>query len=192
MKNSKAFSLDSLILSQQNVLAQTMWIVGFAFLTAIGSWFEIPSKPVPFTLQTFFVLLSGAVLGARNGAISQVLYLLMGISGLPVFAGFSFGFAKLIGPTGGYLLSFPLAAFITGYLIQIHKSYLWSLISILIGMLIIFSFGTLFLNFVFFNDLYKSFIAGFLIFSWWDGIKIFAVASIYYSLVKKGVNDRKI
>lgn len=77
----------------------------------------LPWTPVPFSLQTMAVLLSGAVLGARLGASAQVVYLLAGIAGLPVFAaapGLPAGAARLLGPTGGFLLAFPFAAAIAG------------------------------------------------------------------------------
>ena len=74
-----------------SVLAQTGWIFAFSVITAIGAQIEIPHEPVPFTLQTLGVLLSGALLGKRNGALSQLLYLSLGIMGLPVFSGFGFG-----------------------------------------------------------------------------------------------------
>ena len=86
---------------------ELFWISAFSILTAFSAQVSVPFQPVPFTLQTMFVVLTGAFLGARNGAISQIIYLLLGIIGVPVFAGLSFGFFKLIGPTGGYLLSFP-------------------------------------------------------------------------------------
>ncbi|MDI6778812.1 MAG: biotin transporter BioY [Bacteroidota bacterium] len=177
--------LKSLSLTNQNVKIQALWISVFTSLTAVGAWLEIPTQPVPFTLQTFFVLLSGALIGARNGAISQIAYLALGSIGLPVFAGFSFGFAKIIGLTGGYLLSFPVAAFVVGYLINLNKSYLWVLLSMTIGMLVIFTLGTLFLNFVYLNDWKQSITSGFFIFTWWDTLKIFAAASIYYKLQNK-------
>ena len=69
---------------------------------------------VPFTLQVFGVLMAGAILGARRGFLSQVLYLLLGFVGLPVFAGFAGGPAVLVGPTAGYLWSFPVAAWLVG------------------------------------------------------------------------------
>ena len=84
--------------------SELFWIVSFAILTAIGAQLTIPVKPVPFTLQVLFVLLAGALLGAKNGAYSQLLYLALGVTGLPVFAQTGeggFGFAQLIGPTGG-------------------------------------------------------------------------------------------
>jgi biotin transport system substrate-specific component len=77
----------------------------------------LPGTPVPLSLQTLAVTLAGAVLGARLGAASQVAYLALGIAGLPVFAAGG-GLAYLAGPTGGYLLSFPIAAALTGWLLD--------------------------------------------------------------------------
>src|SRR5687768_7783065 len=98
--------------------------VGFvAVLTAAASQlsFPLPFTPVPFTIQPMVVLIGAAALGARLGALSQILYLMLGVAGLPVFA-FSpelpQGFARLLGPTGGYLMAFPLAAFATGWLAE--------------------------------------------------------------------------
>lgn len=85
----------------------------FAAATAIGARISVPMTPVPVTLQTLFVLLSGALLGARLGATSQLAYLAAGIIGLPVFtAGAGLGY--LLGPTGGYLLTFPITAYLAG------------------------------------------------------------------------------
>ncbi len=184
MQISKTLTIQPHFILRYSLTVQVALILAFVALTAVGAWIEIPTQPVPFTLQTFFVLLSGVILGARNAFLSQLIYLSLGVLGLPLFAGFSFGFAKLIGPTGGYLLSFPIAALVTGYLVTLNAKYVWTLISVTIGMLIIFSFGTLYLNFVLFNDIAKSLMSGFLIFSWWDAIKIFAVASIYNQIRK--------
>src|SRR5262249_21561858 len=90
-------------------------------LTILGAQVSVPLPftPVPFTLQPMIVLLGGAALGARLGASSQVLYLGLGLLGLPVFAvspTLPPGAARLIGPTAGFLLSYPLAAFVTGWL----------------------------------------------------------------------------
>ena len=104
--------------------SKIFWITVFAILTSLSAQVAIPAKPVPFTLQTLLVLLSGALLGSRNGAYSQFLYLLMGIVGLPVFAQIPdapLGFSRIIGPTGGYLLAFPIAAYLVGFLIEKRK-----------------------------------------------------------------------
>lgn len=76
----------------------------------------VPLSPVPFTLQALAVLVVGGVLGPMAGAASLVLYLSAGILGMPVFAGGTAGIARLLGPTGGYLLAFPVAAAVTGHL----------------------------------------------------------------------------
>ncbi|MEP6818914.1 MAG: biotin transporter BioY [bacterium] len=88
--------------------------VVFSLLTALAAQIVIPIGPVPITAQTFAVLLTGALLGSRLGAMAMIAYLIEGTSGLPFFYGGSGGVAHLLGPTGGYLVAFPAAAFITG------------------------------------------------------------------------------
>lgn len=85
----------------------------FAALTAAGAFIRLPLWPVPITLQTFFVLLSGMVLGARAGSLSQLIYLLVGLMGLPVFSGGG-GPAYVMSPSFGYLLGFVLAPLAVG------------------------------------------------------------------------------
>jgi len=88
----------------------------FAALTAVCALlsFPLPFTSVPFTLQVFGVLTAGAVLGARRGLLSQLIYLLLGALGLPVFARFTGGLMVLVGPRAGYLWAFPIAAWLTG------------------------------------------------------------------------------
>src|SRR6185295_328113 len=89
-------------------------VVVFSLLTAAAAQVVIPIGPVPITGQTFAVLLTGALLGSRMGAAAMILYLVEGAFGLPFFYGGHGGLAHLFGPTGGYLVAFPAAAFITG------------------------------------------------------------------------------
>jgi biotin transport system substrate-specific component len=192
MENIDNFSLlRSLNQSRSHILAQVFWIVVFAILTAIGARVEIPHQPVPFTLQTFFVLLAGAFLGVRNAVLSQLLYLAMGAAGLPVFSIWSGGVMKLFGPTGGYLLSFPVAAFVVGAMIHtVRKSngprdFPWTLFSMFLGLLVVFSVGTLQLYLVSVRNWGEAFSMGFLIFSWWDFMKLFAAATIYYRFSRR-------
>lgn len=93
-------------------------IILFAVFTAVGAQLAVrlPYTPVPITMQTLFVVMSGIVLGPRDGFYSMLAYLGLGLSGAPVFAGFTFGPAVLMGPTAGYLLAFPAAALVGGYL----------------------------------------------------------------------------
>jgi len=88
----------------------------FAALTAVGSQITIPTSPVPFTLQTFFILLVGLLGGPKVGFLSIIIYLIMGAVGLPVFANLRGGYDVFLGPTGGYLLAFPLAAALAGFI----------------------------------------------------------------------------
>jgi biotin transport system substrate-specific component len=106
----------------------------------------LPFTPVPVVLTPLVVLLSGAALGSRLGAIAQATYILAGVVGLPVFAPspqLPPGAMRLLGPTGGYLLAYPLAAFLTGYLAERgwDRHYLTSVASMLAGLAIIFAGG---------------------------------------------------
>ena len=106
----------------------------------------LPFTPVPFTLQPMVVLLGGAALGPRLGMARQVLYLALGIAGLPVFAASPVlpqGVFRLLGPTGGYLMSYTFAAFVTGALAQrgFDRNYLTSVLAMGAGLLMIFAGG---------------------------------------------------
>lgn len=158
--------------------ARMALIASFSVLTAVGAQIEVPHYPVPFTLQTLFVLLAGTLLGKRDGAISQVVYLVAGIAGAPVFAGWGAGLARLLGPTGGYLLAFPIAAFAAGYLTENSTRWYATLAAVIVALLTIFSLGTVQLHFTYFHDWLAAFNGGFLIFSWWDALKIAAAVSI--------------
>ena len=125
-----------------------------AALTAAAAQVSIPLPftPVPFTLQPMIVLLGGAALGARLGMASQALYLAAGIAGLPVFAASPVlpqGALRLLGPTGGYLLSYPFAAFVAGALAQrgFDRRYLTSVLAMAAGLVVIFACGVLWLAF---------------------------------------------
>ncbi len=166
-------------------VAQLLWIALFTILTAVAARVEIPHEPIPFTLQTLVVLLAGAFLGPRNGAISQLAYVALGILGAPVFAGGAFGFGVLLGPTGGYLIGFPVAAAITGALVGGRKHLLWVFFSLASGLVAIFTCGTAYLYAWFIHDFPTAFSTGFLIFSLWDLIKLFAATMIYHELAKR-------
>jgi biotin transport system substrate-specific component len=123
-------------------------------LTVLASQVSVPLPftPVPFTLQPMVVLLGGAALGARLGLASQVLYLTLGLAGLPVFAASPLlpqGAARLLGPTAGFLLSYPLAAWLTGWLAErrFDRQYLTSFAAMAAGLAVIFTFGVSWLAF---------------------------------------------
>src|SRR5712691_6908013 len=89
-------------------------VVAFSLLTALAAQIVIPIGPVPITGQTFAVLLTGALLGSRLGAMALIVYLIEGASGLPFFYGGHGGIGHILGQTGGYLVAFPASAFIIG------------------------------------------------------------------------------
>ena len=92
-----------------------------AALTAVMAQISIPMPMgVPMTMQTFAITLAAVILGSKKGALSILVYVLMGAVGIPVFAGFSGGIQNLIGPTGGFIISFPIMAFIIGIGVE-HK-----------------------------------------------------------------------
>jgi biotin transport system substrate-specific component len=132
-------------------------LASMLFLTALTAAaaqvsVHLPFTPVPATLQPLVVLVGAAALGARLGASSQLLYVLLGVAGAPVFAASPLlpqGFGRLLGPTGGYLMVYPLAAFLTGYLAErgFDRRYLTSFLAMLAGMTVLFAGGVTWLAF---------------------------------------------
>jgi len=145
MAVTRALTLADVVLPRAGLLRDIGLIVGASVVTALAAQVAIPLAwtPVPITGQTFAVLLTGAVLGARRGFLAQALYLLEGALGLPVFAGGAAGVLKLIGPTGGYLMAFPFAAALVGTLCERgwDRRFITMLLSMLLGSAVIFSVG---------------------------------------------------
>lgn len=126
------------------LLLSATLVVVFACLTAVGALIRVPlpSTPVPLTLQTFFVLLAGGLLGARRGLLSQAFYLSLGAIGLPVFAA---GSVALLGPTGGYLIGFAVASLVVGCLTAGARgcSLTWTTVAMSLGLAAIYLLGTI-------------------------------------------------
>src|SRR6266700_4591841 len=132
--------------SRNNTLLRDgILIIGFSIFLALCAQvsFHIPFTPVPITLQTLAVVLTGAALGSKRGALAMLLYLAEGAAGLPVFAGGTGGFIHLIGYTGGYLWSYPIAVFVTGLLCEkrLDRSFQTSIIAMLPATVIIYALG---------------------------------------------------
>lgn len=134
----------------KGVLYDVVMVAGFAILTALLSQFSVWVGPVPITGQTLAVLLSGAMLGSRLGAMSQMTYLAIGATGIPFWFAFGGppGIARIIGPTGGYLIGFVAAAFVVGWLAE--RSWdrrVWTAgLAMLIGNIVIYVFGLMWLS----------------------------------------------
>lgn len=145
MSAVRTMTLADAAVPRAGALSNLALIVGASLVTALAAQieFRVPWSPVPITGQTFAVLLSGAVLGARRAFLAQLLYLAEGASGLPVFAGGAFGLVKFAGPTGGYLLAFPFAAAVTGILAERgwDRHFFTMLAAMLLGSVVIFASG---------------------------------------------------
>jgi biotin transport system substrate-specific component len=124
------------------LLRDIVLIVAFGSLMGLLARISIPLPftPVPITGQTFGVLLTGAVLGSRRGALAMLVYLAEGLVGLPVFAFGLSGWVIISGPTGGYLLSYPLAAFAVGFLAERgwDRTFLTAAAAMVVGEIIIY------------------------------------------------------
>jgi biotin transport system substrate-specific component len=130
------------------LVQQAAAVLFVTILTAIAAQVSVPLPftPVPFTFQPMLVLIGAAALGARLGAASQVLYLAAGLAGLPVFAAspvLAQGAARLLGPTGGYLMAYPLAAFVAGALAErgFDRRYVTAVLAMICGLAVIFTGG---------------------------------------------------
>ncbi len=142
IKNNKSYS------NHTPELRMMVFASLFAALTAVGAYIQvpIPFSPVPVTLQVFFVLLAGSMLKRKWGSLSMIVYTLLGIAGLPVFAGGSSGMGVLLGPTGGYIIGFILAAYTIGKLSEkaenTNKSGLFiNALNMSAGILVIYACG---------------------------------------------------
>src|ERR1043165_5037560 len=114
---SDALRADTLIgaaLAPLDSTRSTGLVIVFSLFIAAAAQFAIHIGPIPITGQTFAVLLTGALLGSRLGAAAVIAYLIEGAIGLPFFAGGAAGIIRFFGPTGGYLVAFPAAAFVVG------------------------------------------------------------------------------
>ena len=192
--------MSSLTLSPRLTLAQVMWprpasrpivhdamlVVCFSLLTGLAAQINIPLPLVPITGQTFAVLLTGALLGPRLGALAMVAYLLEGLAGLPVFAYWHSAWSPsaipalptILGPTAGYLISYPFAAGLVGLLASRgwDRKPLPTLAAMLLGSAIIYLFGAGWL--AHFIGLRGAILGGVLPFLGGDAVKALAAAAL--------------
>lgn len=149
----------------------------FAALTAAGAFIAIPLGPVPLVLQNMFVLLTGLILGPVWGLASVGLYLLAGALGFPVFAGGTGGLGRLFGPTGGYLLGYLPAVFITGLAASSGRQAAWKdILALILGSLVVYAAGVPWLKAVTGMAWSKALAAGMYPFLPGDVLKIAAAA----------------
>ncbi|MDD4907475.1 MAG: biotin transporter BioY [Candidatus Omnitrophica bacterium] len=167
------------------ITCRVIGVAVFVVLMALGAFVRIPLpfSPVPLTLQTFFVLLSGAVLGGRLGLSSQAIYMMLGIAGMPIFANASSGFGYLLGPTGGYIMGFFAATMFLGMTMRHGAGSLLRIFALMcVADAILLFCGIIWLKVLFGYDLSKLFLIGFVPFIPGDALKAAAASVIAFKM----------
>lgn len=164
----------------------------FTALTGVLSQisFPLPFSPVPITLQTFAVYLTGAVLGSRKGTLALLVYTLIGLFGLPVFSQGKSGLPVLVGPTGGYIFGFILAAYLIGKIVERadNISFLRSFGAMIVGLLVIYTLGVTQLKFVLGLSIEESFAIGALPYLLFELVKVIIGAYLGCTVRKAMLN----
>ena len=169
LTNSKIIKNIALNINM-SLIKDIISVLFFAVLTGISAGLKVEIGSVPITMQTLIVLLSGAYLGSKKGGISQLAYLITGITGIPWFARGG-GLSYILSPTFGYLIGFIPASYIVGLLIKKNKNTFNIIKSFIVGNFFIYSFGILWLLRIF--DLSKALTVGLYPFIVGDALKIF-------------------
>lgn len=166
-------------MSKINIHQMTL-ISLFAALTAVGAFISIPIYPVPLSLQTLFTLLAAMTLGSVMGASSQIIYVMLGVIGLPVFSGFKAGIGILFGPTGGFLFGFIISAYVIGKIIELkkEKNIFYYFLAGIIGTIILYIIGITQLSLVTGIGIKKAIAVGMLPFLPGDILKIIAASFV--------------
>ena len=143
-------SLRATVFPRSTALTEALFVVGgIGFISLLAQIaIPVPGSPVPVTGQTLAVLLIGTTYGARLGFITFATYLLAGVAGAPIFAGSTHGIEKVIGATGGYLVGMLVASLLLGYLAdrKADQKFRTSFPALLLGDLVIFTFGLAWLH----------------------------------------------
>jgi len=173
--------MDKSFFSVRDITFSAMFIALMAIGANIVSWIPfLTIGSVPLTLQPFFAVLAGLLLGRRVAFISMVGYLLVGLAGAPVFASFSSGPGALFGPTGGFIFSFPIAAFLAGWYLQNKEQpqYFHFLIGATIGIISIYLIGTNYMIFA----LKLNYAAG------WISMAPFALKDVVFTFIAASIS----
>ena len=168
----------------RTVLASLM-----AALAAVGAYIYVPIGPVPIVLTSLFVLLAGLLLGSRWGLASVALYLFVGAIGIPVFSGGRGGLPHFFGPTGGYLIGYALAAWVTGFVSERSRGHLvGEIFAVAAGTIVIYLLGFPWLKAVTHMSWTKALIVGVIPFLIGDAIK--ACVALILSRSARPILDR--
>jgi len=165
----------------------------FAAVTAALGLIMIPIHPVPVTGQSMGPMLAGSILGSRTGALSLIVFDLLAAAGVPVLSGGRGGLGIILGPTGGYILSWPIAAYVIGKIVECRQKRtipLYIIANIVGGIAVVYAVGVLWLSVQQGLDIKTAFLEGALIFIPGDMVKVFA-ASIAAKSVSRVFNVRQ-
>ena len=164
----------------------------FAAMTAVLSQISIPlPNGIPLTLQLFAVFLCGVILGAKKGFISTLVYVVLGAIGLPVFAGFTGGFQYIVGYSGGFIISFPLVAFIIGFVSEKTDNMVFILLSTILGLIVSYTIGTLVFSIVTNTSISASLAACVIPFIFTDLLKCF-IATVIGLKLKENISIKSV
>lgn len=156
----------------------------FTAIITICSWISIPTA-VPFTLQTFGIFMAAGLLGWKFGTLSVVVYILIGLVGVPVFANFSGGIGAVIGPTGGYIVGFIFTALAVGLITKFFGTKLYVLIiAMVLGLALCYLFGTIWFMVVTGSDIVSALLMCVVPYLIFDGCKILLGAVLVNRLSK--------
>ena len=161
----------------------------FAALICVAAPFSIQVGPIPISLATFAIYLTGAILGGKRGMIATFVYIMIGAVGLPVFSGFRGGFGALFGPTGGYIIGYIPLVLITGIFAEMNIKKINRAVVTVIGMILataaLYTFGTIWYMIVSGNDLITSLKVCVIMFIPGDAIKIVCATALSAPLKAK-------
>lgn len=164
----------------------------FAAMTAVLSQISIPlPNGIPLTLQLLTVFLCGVILGAKKGFISTLVYVALGAIGLPVFAGFTGGFQYIVGYSGGFIISFPLVAFIIGFVSEKTDNMVLILLSTILGLIVSYTIGTLVFSLVTNTSISASLAACVIPFIFTDLLKCF-IATVIGLKLKENISIKSV
>ena len=169
----------------RSAVKDMVFVAMFAALTAVCSLISVPIGEVPVTLQTFAVCLSAAMLGWKRGTLSVLIYILLGVIGIPVFAGMKGGVGVLAGPTGGYIIGFLLTALIIGFAAERwERKALPLTLAMILGVVLCYTVGTVWFLFVTKMRLGESLLLCVVPFLLPDAVKIAAAVILSNRLTK--------
>ena len=191
--SANLLTLRSVVAPRSSALTHALFIVGGTAFIAVMAQVSlpVPGSPVPVTGQTLAVLLVGTTYGARLGVATFSTYMLAGIAGAPIFAGGTYGIDRVLGATGGYLFGMLLASAVLGFLAErrADQKFSTSFPALLLGNLIIFSFGLTWLHFSLDLTWAKTFSMGLTPFILGEALKI-AIVATSLPLVWRKISER--